>query len=37
MALAAATTVGEHGFTFGMLYAREQQIARQCRNEARHL
>jgi CHAD domain-containing protein len=35
MGVAAGTTVGENGFTFGMLYAREQQIARQCRRDAR--
>jgi CHAD domain-containing protein len=33
----AGTTVGENGFTFGLLYAREQWIARQCRHEARLL
>ena len=37
MALAAGTASDENGFTFGMLYAREQQIARQCRQDARHL
>jgi CHAD domain-containing protein len=37
MAIAAGTTVGENGFTYGMLYAREQQIARQCRQQARDL
>jgi hypothetical protein len=37
MALAAGTTVGENGFTFGMLYACEQHIARRCRHEARKL
>lgn len=37
MALAAGTTVGENGFSYGMLYARERQIARQCRQDARHL
>jgi CHAD domain-containing protein len=37
MAIAAGTTPGENGFTYGMLYAREQQIARQCRQEARDL
>jgi CHAD domain-containing protein len=37
MAIAAGTTVGENGFTYGMLYAREQQIARECRQDARHL
>ena len=28
---AAGTTPGENGFTFGLLYAREEQLARQCR------
>jgi CHAD domain-containing protein len=37
MALAAGTTVGENGFSYGMLYAREQQIARQCREDALQL
>jgi CHAD domain-containing protein len=37
MGVAAGTTAGENGFTYGMLYAREQQIARQCRQDARHL
>jgi CHAD domain-containing protein len=37
MAIAAGTTVGENGFTYGMLYAREQQIAHQCRRGIRHL
>jgi CHAD domain-containing protein len=37
MAVAAGTTPAENGFTFGMLYAREQQIARQCRKDARRL
>jgi CHAD domain-containing protein len=37
MAVAAGTTVGENGFTFGMLYARELQIARECRQNARRL
>ncbi|MGV0041017.1 CHAD domain-containing protein [Mycobacterium colombiense] len=37
MGLAAGTTVGENGFTFGMMYAREQHIARQCRHDARRL
>jgi CHAD domain-containing protein len=31
----AGTTEGENGFTYGLLYAREQQIARRCRKEAR--
>ena len=33
MAAAAGTTLGENGFSYGMLYAREQQIARQCRED----
>lgn len=37
MGLVAGTTVGENGFTFGMMYAREQQIARRCRHAARQL
>jgi CHAD domain-containing protein len=37
MGLAAGTTPGENGFTYGMLYAREQQIARECRREVRLL
>lgn len=28
---AAGTTPGENGFTFGLLYAREEELARQCR------
>jgi CHAD domain-containing protein len=37
MAITAGTAPGENGFTYGMLYAREQQIARECRREARQL
>jgi CHAD domain-containing protein len=37
MAVAAGTTVGENGFTYGMLYAREQEIARECRRDARRV
>lgn len=37
MALRAGTTLGENGFTYGMLYAREQEIARQCRRDVRQL
>jgi CHAD domain-containing protein len=33
MAVSAGTTLGENGFSYGMLYAREQQIARQCRED----
>jgi hypothetical protein len=35
--LAAGTTVGENGFSYGVLYAREQQIARECREDALQL
>jgi CHAD domain-containing protein len=34
---AAGNTVGENGFTFGLLYAREQHIAERCRDDARAL
>ncbi len=37
IAIAAGTTPGENGFTFGLLYAREQRIARQRRIDARVL
>lgn len=37
MALTAGPTVGENGFSYGMLYAREQQIARRCREGALQL
>ncbi len=37
MGAAAGTTAGENGFTFGLLYAREQQIARECREAASRL
>jgi CHAD domain-containing protein len=37
MGLAAGTTVGENGFTFGLLLAREQRIADECRQRARKL
>lgn len=33
-ALTAGTTPGENGFTYGLLYAREQQIAEAARNQA---
>jgi CHAD domain-containing protein len=36
-ALTAGTTPGENGFTYGLLYAREQQIAEAARNQARDL
>jgi CHAD domain-containing protein len=35
LAVGAGTTPGENGFTYGLLYAREQQIARQCRQDVR--
>ena len=37
MGVAAGTTVGENGFTFGLLLAREQRIAEECRAKAREL
>jgi len=37
MGVAAGTTVGENGFTFGLLLAREQRIAQECRTRAREL
>jgi CHAD domain-containing protein len=37
MALTAGTTVGENGFSYGVLYAREQQIARERREDALQL
>ncbi|WP_231999172.1 CHAD domain-containing protein [Mycobacterium sp. 1081908.1] len=37
MALAAGTAIGENGFSYGMLYAREQQLARRCREDALQL
>ncbi len=36
-ALTAGTTSGENGFTYGLLYAREQQIAEDARRKARDL
>lgn len=35
LALASGTTAGENGFTFGLLYGREQRIADACRQQAR--
>jgi CHAD domain-containing protein len=35
LGITAGTTGGENGFTYGLLYAREQEIARRCRHEAR--
>jgi CHAD domain-containing protein len=37
MAVTAGTTQGENGFTYGLLYSRERQIARQSRRDARRL
>jgi CHAD domain-containing protein len=37
LARTAGTTVGENGFTYGLLYAREQQKAEAARNRAREL
>ncbi len=34
---AAGTTPGENGFTFGLLYAREEHLARQCRRDVAKL
>lgn len=34
LGVAAGTSSGENGFTFGLLYAREEQLARQCRRDA---
>lgn len=37
MAVAAGTTVGENGFSYGLLFSREKQIAEECRRQARKL
>lgn len=37
LARAAGTTPGENGFTYGLLYAREQQVAESARNRVRQL
>ncbi|MGX9673624.1 CYTH and CHAD domain-containing protein [Mycobacterium sp. HM-7] len=37
MALASASTAGENGFTFGLLFDREQRTADECRAKARNL
>lgn len=37
MAVSAGTTVGENGFTYGLLFSREQQIAEESRRQARNL
>ena len=37
LALTAGTTAGENGFTYGLLYAREQQAAETARRQVREL
>jgi hypothetical protein len=37
LAITAGTTPGENGFTYGLLYAREQQAAESARRELREL
>jgi hypothetical protein len=37
LARTAGTTPGENGFTYGLLYAREQQAAEVARRRAREL
>ena len=37
MGTAAGTAAGENGFTFGLLFAREQLLARESRRDARAL
>jgi CHAD domain-containing protein len=37
MAVSAGTTVGENGFTYGLLFSREQHIAEECRRQAHKL
>jgi hypothetical protein len=37
MAAAAGPTAGENGFTYGLLYAREQAVAADCRHKIRKL
>jgi hypothetical protein len=37
MAAAAGPTAGENGFAYGLLYAREQAIAEDCRRQVRKL
>lgn len=37
LGVAAGTTPGENGFTFGILYAREEHLARQCRKDVAKL
>ena len=35
LALTAGTTTGENGFTYGLLYAREQHVAEAARQQVR--
>jgi CHAD domain-containing protein len=37
LAIAAGTTAGENGFTYGVLYAREQRAAEDARRRVREL
>jgi len=37
LARTAGTTDGENGFTYGLLYAREQQLAQEARRKVRGL
>ena len=37
LAITAGTTAGENGFTYGLLYAREQHAAEDARRRAREL
>jgi hypothetical protein len=37
MAAATGTTLGENGFTYALLYSREQPIAEECHRQARNL
>jgi hypothetical protein len=37
MGTTAGTAAGENGFTFGLMFAREQRLARQSRRDARAL
>jgi CHAD domain-containing protein len=37
LAITAGTTAGENGFTYGLLFAREQQAAEEARRRVREL
>ncbi|MFB1295665.1 CHAD domain-containing protein [Mycobacterium sp. pW049] len=37
LGVSAGTTPGENGFTFGLLYAREEQLAQKCRQDVAKL